>query len=230
MQSKDNIKEGLHDNLAEEAKEHVKESKLFIEKGGITKTHVTFLGKKYTHPQFKYLIKYLSRGMFMYPDEVVDLTKSKDDNKTKGFVIVNGFVEINSNNDPMFIAVTDDYKKAYDQLKYYKGVNVIDVELVNRLSNLEVISDFTNRDLVIKEINEVLNDYKKEHVCYNCNVITNKGKKLTVNDKEGVCFCRPCSKKALKKNQRVADNKLNRNDPCHCGSGLKYKRCCINKD
>ncbi|GEK89136.1 SEC-C motif-containing protein [Alkalibacterium putridalgicola] len=24
--------------------------------------------------------------------------------------------------------------------------------------------------------------------------------------------------------------KLGRNDPCHCGSGKKYKKCCINKD
>jgi hypothetical protein len=25
-------------------------------------------------------------------------------------------------------------------------------------------------------------------------------------------------------------NKLNRNDPCHCGSGKKYKNCCREKD
>ena len=24
--------------------------------------------------------------------------------------------------------------------------------------------------------------------------------------------------------------KVGRNDPCPCGSGLKYKRCCLNKD
>lgn len=24
--------------------------------------------------------------------------------------------------------------------------------------------------------------------------------------------------------------KLNRNDPCHCGSGKKYKNCCQKKD
>lgn len=24
--------------------------------------------------------------------------------------------------------------------------------------------------------------------------------------------------------------KLDRNDPCHCGSGLKYKKCCLDKD
>ena len=25
-------------------------------------------------------------------------------------------------------------------------------------------------------------------------------------------------------------HKIGRNDPCHCGSGKKYKRCCIKKD
>jgi len=30
----------------------------------------------------------------------------------------------------------------------------------------------------------------------------------------------------LKKNRK----KVGRNDPCHCGSGLKYKKCCLNKD
>lgn len=24
--------------------------------------------------------------------------------------------------------------------------------------------------------------------------------------------------------------KLGRNEPCHCGSGIKYKKCCLNKD
>lgn len=27
----------------------------------------------------------------------------------------------------------------------------------------------------------------------------------------------------------VKDKKINRNDPCPCGSGKKYKQCCINK-
>jgi HEAT repeats/SEC-C motif len=32
----------------------------------------------------------------------------------------------------------------------------------------------------------------------------------------------------VKRNQRTAA-KIGRNDPCPCGSGLKYKRCCLNK-
>ena len=26
------------------------------------------------------------------------------------------------------------------------------------------------------------------------------------------------------------NNKIGRNQPCHCGSGRKYKKCCLNKD
>ena len=25
----------------------------------------------------------------------------------------------------------------------------------------------------------------------------------------------------------IHDKKINRNDPCHCGSGKKYKKCCM---
>lgn len=28
----------------------------------------------------------------------------------------------------------------------------------------------------------------------------------------------------------MIDNKISRNDPCHCGSGRKYKKCCLEKD
>jgi uncharacterized protein YecA (UPF0149 family) len=29
---------------------------------------------------------------------------------------------------------------------------------------------------------------------------------------------------------RAAKRKLGRNDPCHCGSGIKYKKCHLPKD
>ena len=28
--------------------------------------------------------------------------------------------------------------------------------------------------------------------------------------------------------QTIQQNKIGRNDPCSCGSGLKFKKCCIN--
>jgi uncharacterized protein YecA (UPF0149 family) len=30
--------------------------------------------------------------------------------------------------------------------------------------------------------------------------------------------------------QVVKSKKIGRNDPCPCGSGKKYKKCCLNKD
>jgi len=27
----------------------------------------------------------------------------------------------------------------------------------------------------------------------------------------------------------IAETKIGRNEPCHCGSGKKFKKCCINK-
>jgi hypothetical protein len=34
-----------------------------------------------------------------------------------------------------------------------------------------------------------------------------------------------------KKDQELAKHaNLGRNDPCHCGSGKKYKKCCMSKD
>ena len=32
------------------------------------------------------------------------------------------------------------------------------------------------------------------------------------------------------KNSGSLTRKLGRNEPCHCGSGMKYKKCCIEKD
>jgi len=32
------------------------------------------------------------------------------------------------------------------------------------------------------------------------------------------------------KEEAVKRVELGRNDPCHCGSGKKYKKCCIEKD
>ena len=31
-------------------------------------------------------------------------------------------------------------------------------------------------------------------------------------------------------NRNIATRKLGRNEPCHCDSGEKYKKCCMDKD
>lgn len=56
-----------------------------------------------------------------------------------------------------------------------------------------------------------------------------------VKEMEGwVCFEQPENKKssnsAKKAGYKKKDNKTGRNDPCLCGSGKKYKKCCLGKD
>lgn len=46
---------------------------------------------------------------------------------------------------------------------------------------------------------------------------------LTVDERKEI------KKEFNKANIVVNDNKIGRNDPCPCGSGKKYKKCCINK-
>lgn len=38
-----------------------------------------------------------------------------------------------------------------------------------------------------------------------------------------------CKKKQYSSNQKLELPKVGRNDPCPCGSGKKYKKCCLNK-
>jgi uncharacterized protein YecA (UPF0149 family) len=46
---------------------------------------------------------------------------------------------------------------------------------------------------------------------------------LTIEDRKEI-------KKQFNKDHIVVnDNKVGRNDPCPCGSGKKYKKCCLNK-
>jgi preprotein translocase subunit SecA len=47
-----------------------------------------------------------------------------------------------------------------------------------------------------------------------------KNENLSTNSSEGA---------TVKKAARRADDKVGRNDPCPCGSGKKYKQCCVNK-
>ncbi len=47
---------------------------------------------------------------------------------------------------------------------------------------------------------------------------------------ETICYNRAFTGSCEKPNLeiRIAD-KVGRNEPCPCGSGLKYKKCCINE-
>lgn len=47
--------------------------------------------------------------------------------------------------------------------------------------------------------------------------------------KQGVYISKKALKRGLKQLHQVTPrNDLGRNDPCPCGSGKKYKKCCLN--
>ena len=47
-------------------------------------------------------------------------------------------------------------------------------------------------------------------------------------DEHGLEYHEPSKKGEFKR--KIEYRKLGRNEPCHCGSGTKYKKCCLNKD
>jgi uncharacterized protein YecA (UPF0149 family) len=52
--------------------------------------------------------------------------------------------------------------------------------------------------------------------------------------KDGGDYCTACGLWYIKAEwekdpRRLPPEKLGRNDPCHCGSGKKFKKCCLNK-
>lgn len=50
-------------------------------------------------------------------------------------------------------------------------------------------------------------------------------------DGQSRLWCKKCLDKAMYGDPKTRDtNKQQRNDVCACGSGKKYKKCCINKE
>ena len=58
-------------------------------------------------------------------------------------------------------------------------------------------------------------------------------------DEIGVCYCMSCQwersrehrgacKRRVREERQASEHKIQRNDPCFCGSGKKFKRCCMN--
>lgn len=51
--------------------------------------------------------------------------------------------------------------------------------------------------------------------------------KVFKSDGESKLWCEPCLTGALAPSPVVNTGpKINNNDPCHCGSGKKFKKCC----
>lgn len=54
-------------------------------------------------------------------------------------------------------------------------------------------------------------------------------KAADIIDNKGRGWCEACAKKALSMLTFKKDHKQDRNERCACGSGKKYKHCCMDK-
>ncbi|MCK5763193.1 MAG: SEC-C domain-containing protein, partial [Clostridiales bacterium] len=99
-----------------------------------------------------------------------------------------------------------DHIDAMDQLKQGIGLRAVGNENPVMAYQIEGFQMF----------NEMINNIKKETVRFVFNVQVNtsfENQKVIQEDKKKI---ESVTKKA----------KVGRNDPCPCGSGLKYKKCC----
>lgn len=125
-----------------------------------------------------------------------------------------------------------DYPKEYEKLieflaeKVYKGnyrqaeIRAEDVQLILQMGDgiehaLEVFAEdeFIFDDM--KLLDGVVNHIKR--------LYTN----TRMRDNNGLT---PRELKRIEKEQRIQRVNIGRNDPCYCGSGKKYKKCCLIKD
>lgn len=63
---------------------------------------------------------------------------------------------------------------------------------------------------------------KKEETYFPCEICGAKG---TIQDQKGGVWCGPCYAKASTPPIKYDSPKIRRNDPCPCGSGIKFKKC-----
>lgn len=64
-----------------------------------------------------------------------------------------------------------------------------------------------------------------DNICHIC------GEPGYKTDGECKIWCKKCMGIAMSHTPYVRESKkLSRNDLCSCGSGLKYKKCCLNKN
>jgi uncharacterized protein YecA (UPF0149 family) len=54
--------------------------------------------------------------------------------------------------------------------------------------------------------------------------------KLSVRHAKIKAIYRHCKSKHLSAQQVVSTARVGRNDPCPCGSGKKFKKCCLGKE
>ena len=124
------------------------------------------------------------------------------------------------------------YPKEYDKLLEYLKENVYegnfnraemkaeDIQLVLQMGDgLEVALEvFAEEDFIFEDI-ELLDDILNHMKRLNNNTRMRENNGLT-----------PRELSRIEKERRVQRVNIGRNDPCYCGSGKKYKKCCLEKD
>ncbi len=151
--------------------------------------------------------------------------------------------EINEVQDYIYDVVVKDYNEklkdvpedVQDDFEKAITLRVLDKNWMNQLDNMEHLKEgiglrgyaqtnplqayalegFEMFDNMLKETNKEITTYLlKAEVRQNLERQENKN--IRTND----------SSEGVKKTPKKAENKIGRNDPCPCGSGLKYKNCC----
>ena len=81
------------------------------------------------------------------------------------------------------------------------------------------------------EIRSQLNNIKKNKTGLSGGAFSEKchkcGSKAYKSCGESKLWCEKCISKSLNGEPVLSQKKQNRNDKCDCGSGIKFKNCCI---
>ena len=157
---------------------------------------------------------------FYIPSQEV-LLKYKDDN----------YFEINKEYDSLLNYVTK-HLFAGNELKAEMLVEDIQGYCLRDFSPRQIFDLFNVRDVSFDDedqVNEVLKLVME--LANNTRTWENNGHTPNeIFEKYEKPHLRPLPDKPFKFNGSVKKEKIGRNDPCPCGSGKKYKKCCLGKE
>lgn len=159
-----------------------------------------------------------------WTDMVVDYVKRKGEAafwKEYGAIEKNIYTKILANHNNVIKGSIKELAEQYDtSVIFFMGfLDGINESLVNSL-NLEEVEEDTNVEINI--------DFEKLYF----NMLDAKADYLyTLPQWEGIFSVekRKEIQKSYRDSKTVVSNKIGRNDPCPCGSGKKYKKCCGSK-
>ena len=153
-----------------------------------------------------------------------DLEKLLSARGNKEYKILNENL-ISKYSDDNFIEMTEGYRSLLKALK----------EIVKANENIDEVllalnSYFRNNDFDVESILNILSDYINIDIIQNVKDVEH----IVKNSVAAYCETRRWDAKGFTKNelsshivQKPLEVKIKRNDPCLCGSGKKYKKCCL---